>query len=348
MGLERLKKQLIGRGILLNILEVGCGTPFTEEFTKDDGASKYIYSTVSPYSKEAQIEFLGSHGEKSVSKEFVYRAVNQLATFCSKKVNCINVAVSMQVGETKDTHGWISIDNDRIYHFSFGHGMNRSIARMNVSSLIISILNWSLEPGNDVFNTEMSAFIDGVFTDGGFNVNNLQFKPLFMPPNHAPFMIVDGKWRRATEVLRVYDRLNIVKGSFNPFHEGHKQLTQLMPGNTILSMTTASTVQGKPSITLIDAVERIKGLPIPTMIDSDCVYYSDLFKKLKILVDSLPDLTFSMGIDVFIKYKLIPGIKINVISRNMTVDEVTFIQANDPNLSSTKLRKNEINTPINQ
>lgn len=338
--INQIKQLLTDQGLMLNLVEMGCGCPVSEDFMKDDGASNYIYGSYSPYHKQAQYEFVGhSLDYRSVSGEFV-EAVSKKLT---NETAIINIVISMQVGKSKDNHGWICIDGNHFYHFTFGYGIGRGIARERIKGLVYDIIYTHY---GDALATRKPIY--GKYVDGYFKVLDRfgldKFEPDGMFDNHAPFAIIDGVWTRLTEAFRNAKDINIVKGSFNPFHDAHKELLGHIGNKRFLSITTKSTVEGKNSIGLKEAITRIKRAGYNGIIDSSCTYYQELVSMLSEFVD-LRDikLHFSMGVDTFARYVPIDGTFTHVFARNIEVDNITFHESKYPDLSSTKLRTNENN-----
>jgi hypothetical protein len=337
-----LRKLLKGQDLLLNLLEVGCGSPISEAFMWQDGASNYIYGSASPYHKRAQQAFLGKQVDyRSVSAQFAYDACRVLiGESYNSGPKLINIAISMQVGYDKDNHGWICIQGCHLYHFSFGYNIGRTTSRDLIQRLVSDLIfyHYGEAPKSALENTR---FIDGVFDcEHGVNLSN--FNPKLMPERHAPFAIIDNKWMRLTEALRDWKIVNIVKGSFNPYHEAHQELMERFPGQSMLSITTKPTVEGKATITTAEAVKRVRACGQDAIIDSEWVYYSDLVSGLNEAIDlDSTELHFSMGVDTFARFTPIPGIQNHVFARNIDIEGTSFYVSKHPDVSSTKIRKNE-------
>lgn len=347
--MKELKSLLKVSGLKLNIIEIGCGCPISESFTKWDGASNYIYATYSPYNKEAQYEFMEAQFDyRSVSAQFVIDACAKLEIMrgLSPQENTIDIAVSMQAGNDKDNHGWICIDQEFLYHFTLGWDIGRQLARTRIVELVTQLIFLHYGDATEL-SPRIASFVDGRFLHPGTapseNVVRANFAASLMPKDHAPFAIVNGLWTRLTEAFRVIPgRVNIVKGSFNPFHEAHAELMDHSPYASFLSITTKETVEGKESINVATAVDRIKASGRDGIIDSNWVYYKNMVEGLHGLVDmDNIHLSFSMGIDVFAKYEPINGVSTHVFARNMKTDTIEFHTSKFPDLSSTKIRENE-------
>jgi len=129
-------------------IEIGCGMPLSQRLLEIEGASKTVYSALSPYNKQAQTELFGESDNRSVSFEFVKNIINNTKT--PENVNTIFVS-SFQLGIDICNHGWIGLkhkDITKYYHITIPHYMMKTYGRKYVIETIGDISLAILYNGN--------------------------------------------------------------------------------------------------------------------------------------------------------------------------------------------------------
>lgn len=222
-------------GLKWRICETGAGCPVASAILSTSGASAIIYDTHVPYGNDSQEDAGYTDGSfRSVSMEFCANVIARK----SANVNANAVYVSsFQVGEDKCTHGWIGISHrdfahhgtavTKYYHITLGVGIPRSAAIRRIGDIGIVLIARALgqavaEPieidnvidhnGNTVWDELLESSNDfavvlenyGIVNDKGDMVPSMRANRL--------------------EKLRGRKDLIIMPGSFNPIHDGHKEM----------------------------------------------------------------------------------------------------------------------------
>ena len=94
------------------IAEAGCGVPVASILLAVEGASYTIYSTFSPYSRDAQTEMFGQSDARAVSLPSVRKDISRLVEVYGNRVNFVYYSSFQLTGakeDTKTTHGWIGV-----------------------------------------------------------------------------------------------------------------------------------------------------------------------------------------------------------------------------------------------
>lgn len=349
--MEELLSKLTKDGLTLSIAEVGCGLPVAHSLMMLDGASNVMKLAVSPYSKDVQ-DSINRKSEYDVTRSVSTTSVLSLLSYLMDEVeSCIYVAYSMQVGVDKCTHGYIGIcgpktDKIVIYHFTLGYGVNKSTAEPIIKSMVEKIIY------RGIYQEKINyiSVFDGTWTYHG---ENLVFDPSLLPVNFTTFAIVDGEWKRYTEVLRDTsgDEVGFIKGSFNPLHNGHRQMADkaIELGITPIFSLTTRTIEDK-IVSVGELVSRANEISKKAIciIDSSNVLMRDLIRDFHNHRD--PDIplypSLFMGVDVFSKFDINDvdsDVDVHVFFREARFKNVVFHQSEFPTLSSTKIREsNEI------
>lgn len=333
-------------GITLTISELGCGLPIAHNLMKLDGASKVVMTAVSFYSKEAQQKQTNLPEDvRSVSKEAVH---NTLMYLLDTNPNSLAFAYSLQAGFNKTTHGFIGIGSKdegvltNIYHFTLPGDWTKVGAGDYVEQIFIQLIN--------IYLGEQSAIecyresIDGAWYGTGHNgYNMLFFKPSMLPEKFGTFGIKDGKWIRLTELIRACgDNICLIKGTFNPLHDGHRYLREIafQYSSTPFLCTTTYSFDGKTA-SVQELVERATTNGT-TIIDSNNIKMIDLINDILVVTRTSKPIHLFMGIDVFTKFDLhdINGkdVHVHVLFRECTTNNVTFYNSDYATLSSTQIR----------
>lgn len=339
--MRELLELLTTAGKTFCITELGCGMPIAHGFMGLSGSSKVLKYANCPYSKEVQEIMIPNILHRSVSVERVGFLLNALENYDAS----FDIVYSLQAGDDKECHGFIGIkcaneSGPVAYHFTLGYGMSKVEAGARMISLFIGIVK------RHVLAIDFRlGQIDGAFV---LNGKNWDFYPELLPTNHRSFVITNGgEWMRTTEFLRGATHLGIIKGSFNPYHEGHEQLVeeafrqQFVP---VLSLT-GETVEGKKA-SATELVGRAKTTQRNCIIDSDNTRFMDLIMVLRNIYRYEGQIGIFAGIDVYHRMEealfTLSHVQFYIYHREMCVDNVLFLTSQFPTTSSTKIRANAV------
>lgn len=341
--MRELLELLTAAGKTFCITELGCGMPIAHGFMGLSGSSKVLKYANCPYSKEVQEIMIPNILHRSVSVERVGFLLKALENYDAD----FDIVYSLQAGEDKECHGFIAINSEGMvegavaYHFTFGYNISKVEAGARMIGLFIAIVKRHVLKIN--FNMGQ---IDGAFIQHG---RDWDFYPELLPLNHRSFVITNGgKWMRTTVFLRDLGHLGIIKGSFNPYHEGHEQLVeeafrqQYVP---VLSLT-GETVEGKKA-SATELVGRAKTTQRNCIIDSDNTKFMDLIMVLRNIYRFEGQIGIFAGIDVYHRMEEalfeLPHVQFYIYHREMNVDNVLFLTSQFPTTSSTKIRASAAN-----
>jgi len=210
------------------ICETGAGCPVASALLGTFGASAVIYDTHVPYGKDSQDDAGYMNGvSRSVSMEFCANVIAR------KSANTNSDAIfvsSFQVGEDVCTHGWIGISlrgNTTYYHITLKPGIPRGAAIRRIGDIGIILMCKAL--GETVVEP---LEVDNVLDNDG----NTIWKELLDSSNNFAVVlenygivnekgdIVPSMRANRLEKLRGTNSLIIMPGSFNPVHDGHKEM----------------------------------------------------------------------------------------------------------------------------
>jgi len=346
-----LLTKLIKAKKTFSIIELGCGIPVAHSIMQHTGSSKVITMASCPYNKQYQADLLGLdilEMSRSVSKEVVEGLLNTLRS--SSKGESFHVAYSIQAGSSaKVCHGYVGICTDifgAIFHVTLGRDMNKSIAGRCMESIVEDLIEYHILCGSmsTVGADGSTSFIDGAWSNHNMNTESFLFDATLLPMNFGTFCWSSGQWCRLVDVFRQLEGgLCLIKGSFNPMHDGHKQLVTAAKEFTnipLMSMTT-KTIDNKVTVPmyLIERTEKMIGYTC--VIDSHNILMKDLIADLSKWDNSSRNIHLFMGIDVFVKFNtndVNEDVKIHVYHRQCNIGNVSFNDSKFSTLSSTQIR----------
>jgi hypothetical protein len=328
-------------------VEMGAGVPVANELFKVPGASSTIHKTLSPYSKQAQLE-LGQHADtRSISLSSTSSILSKfmLEEFSNKsKVNFILVS-SFQIGKDIINHGWISVYyNNKLYyyHLTLPEYTSRTQAIQIIGESQIKLIY------NLVFKQNLPIIGLDICLD---NYNQL----LHAGNDSIVVFNPDNKPERLETSFRdVGNKMILFKGSFNPLHEAHLEMMEIVsnkykntPKAFCITLSNYEDYKNK-LLTNENLLNRIKSI-------NNLGYYvilmnTPLFKdSIKKLNDRLGiKIILPMGYDTYVRCNIkdFEGLnyKLHVFDRDKSLhdkhiddEHIEFIQY-DNSISSTKLR----------
>lgn len=267
------------------IVEAGCGSCIVNNLYQVEGATKTLFYSIQPYAKEFQNYNynLGRAIERSVSKEFIYSVLTQeieKSFGITKKTNFALVAsFQIQSGlENNLTHGWLglicidakgNIKSADLYHLSIpqaNHRQGRIEYFNEISKVAINLLYSKV----NLLYTFSSQYIDNVF---GYNHASLLAEDIKNKSTLLNILKNIGKEEenflvftpsgiiRFEDFCRDKEGIILMKGSFNPIHEGHvdclEHTQKQFPSYNSAFFISISRFD-KPDIEIMALLEKIK------------------------------------------------------------------------------------------
>ena len=294
------------------IVEAGCGACITSELMSEAGASKTIYYSIIPYSKEYAEERYGNNYTRSVSVEFIKSCIDKESeAFKNPKVNFI-LAASWQLNdndENKYVHGWIGIGlrNNvfHAFHFSF---LRKEIKKLNREQILkrigyqaIFVLNTLLKFNNSI------DLINSCILDQAYLLEDnkliIDYEILLNTQKNAiidyPLVFNKNYSMRFEDLMRLNNQFIIQKGSFNPLHHKHTELMEksleIYP-NAFSTFLISSKRYDKPDIEITELIDRIKEITNRnySLIIMKSIYFYETFEIIKNLIFNDSDKKFKV------------------------------------------------------
>lgn len=201
-------------------VEMGCGVALSNALMEVSGATKTVYVTEAPYSREYQHENYHNEGMRAVSKESVDAVLEGWRDKINEaRVNTIYVA-SFQLGENGSTHGWIGLlykGTKKFYHVSIHAKMTRKEYLGTIADIGVKIVRSKNE------QLPADARIDIVEGESAENM----FDMIARSKGEQFLCIRDGQFVRMEDLFRDKPEVLIYKGSFNPPHIAHEEIARL-------------------------------------------------------------------------------------------------------------------------
>lgn len=232
-------KQLHDSNFYGVVVEAGCGVPLANLLFNVEGASKTIYSTFSPYSKDAQIKLFGDIKNRAVSLNNVENVLCSLVKQ-HPDINFVYYSSFQLTSATEDnktTHGWIGVAkkvNGKwitcIVHLSYHlHGKTRK----DIISLI----------GDESFLFLYNFLFDNSLTTDVSNIDNV-YKGFISSDTVVRLKRLDTDTKellqyismntyvcitpddivRVENIFRTKEEISLYKGSFRPITNAHIEL----------------------------------------------------------------------------------------------------------------------------
>lgn len=304
-------KQIHESDTKLNLIEIGAGCPVASKLFEIEGASNTVLCSSSPYSKEAQSKFL-SNNHRSVSFETVKDIIN----FNSENIKHSIFATSFQLTSQGCSHGWIGFkhrNTEKYYHITIPSRFTRIKAIEEIGNLGIQIIRYKNKYNENIISELQFDIIND--ENGNYIIDDLinAKQPEILCFSH-------GKCVRKEEILRGVNSISILKGSFNPWHDGHEQLcTKLSPTDDDTIIAISIDTFGKNKILPSELHERLTNL---------------LKLKKRILVFTKP--LFTDNISTLRKYN--PNLIIKFVVGMDTLNRIatSVFHQNEPNFKSVK------------
>jgi hypothetical protein len=187
-----------------------------------------------PYNKANQVKFLQSDFQRSVSIEWMLLAFN--------RVNgpCLITQYQTQSSDSRLlTHGYIGVrgkNGSRIYHQSiydsrYNWDIEHQSDEMDKRISILELIGDTSLNIMESFSVEKKLLsnlsIDAVYDEKGNFLLDETLEILGGCDEKDMMFVYDGKWSRMEDLARGQSGLIILRGSFNPIHDGHLQMMKL-------------------------------------------------------------------------------------------------------------------------
>ena len=270
-----IPQQIHESDIFGTIIEIGAGNPVSYQLFEVAGASKTVFTALSPYNKKVQSELFFEGKEKdmprSVSKEFVDHVINQACSSCNfhpdenPDENMMFVS-SFQVGDDICNHGWIGYkykDTYRLYHLTLPNWL-RSQTIYELGKVGLEII---MNRNEDMAIPYCDILIEGATDDNPEQelpiqtIANLSSRKFYNDYDIGEQILTfhrNGSMCRLETILRegsdvVPPTIPIYKGSFNPPHSVHMSIAESVSGRFhhrvvfMISLDTYSKAKVDPS-----------------------------------------------------------------------------------------------------
>lgn len=227
-----------------SIIETGAGCQLASMLYRYPNASKTIFMSEQPYSREYQYHRYFTGEERAVSCDRVQKMLDRhWSEYYESKTDAVEgynfcIASSVQTSHKgdKSSHGWVGVRYvssegviTRYYHFTSPrtHQTTREENIESYGHIVLEILHASmqhrdpeqcpidmvLDDRKELMMTESIRAIGGVQDEGP------------MGPQHSILLLdPEGRAQRVEYLDRNYDKLCIYKGSFNPPTKAHVDL----------------------------------------------------------------------------------------------------------------------------
>ena len=268
------------------VIEMGCGCPIANSLLSIEGAAGTVYKCEQPYSKETQkLEY--DLEDKSVSIDAVERILQYEHQFQNPKYN-FTLVLSFQMAvwnSEKITHGWIGFMRKEeghlkttFYHITIPIRFQRNQIINQISDIGIELLY-----SYSVNKNPILEFVDQV-VESLERKNNFKetFRLFNVSESENYLCFSNNKFFRFEELFRKYKGLVLFKGSFNPFHEGHKEILDITskeyPDYAPCCLVSTKRYD-KPDLSeeeLIEKIEKINSLGYYVVVCKDALFFNNM------------------------------------------------------------------------
>ena len=257
---------------LIKFIEVGAGTPISNEFFKYPNASKTVFDVHSPYNN-ARSFYNIPEDIRMVSNNALLRIVWSLGKHSDCKYVVMN---TFQIPSNNKVipHGWIGIlsaDKFITYHITLPNNLTREECISEIGRIGVNLIH--SEIFDIPFESYQNLFIDNCYVFNGteFTYGHHYDSVLSQTCEESILIVKDGQFVRFEEEYRDVGPILVFKGSFNPIHDGHLEICN----------RTIQNYGGKP-LFLISTKTYQKG-----MVD---------LENLKVRVKKINDCGYNVGI----------------------------------------------------
>jgi nicotinic acid mononucleotide adenylyltransferase/nicotinamide mononucleotide (NMN) deamidase PncC len=272
--------------IKLYYAATGGGYTFISDFMSQSGASKTIIGTEIPYSTEALEYFCGVSIQKYCSAKTATLMAEAAFTKGIKfggDINTVGIGVTCA----------LTTQNERENR---EHKVYISIHTIDFTCDASWVFTEDAAH-RDVQDHLISVFVRKVLHD--IALGNVLDKK-YLPETVVQDYVIEHYDRLKTTESIFGDNIVIYPGSWNPYHDGHKAITDLAEKitNTKLWYELAVDNADKGSITKGEIVRRIKALPRPCIVTEAPTF----IEKARLLTKPGRKITFVVGADTWERF----------------------------------------------
>lgn len=363
---------------MLRILETGAGVGIANEMFNYEGASKFIYSTESYYSKHGFDNKFGANSARSVSAEHLQSILNSdevIEDFDNEFYNCL-IATTFQIGKDISNHGWLMIHTDsktKYYHISLTDFFDRGRMIYKLAEICINLIHNQLIGENIEIDHEFNG-IDIVLDENLKPCKEETLKFLDKSSEDTAILFrVDGVLDRIESIIRDTDNLILYKGSFNPVTNSHLEMVQKAEEQydnykTAFCISLNIFEKGEQEIeNLLKRINYINALGYPVIVNKkgffkdlnrvirkkynkNLIYVAGCDTMNRLVLDFINHPTDKFSLTIFendFLYKKHKNIEFLIFNRDQTdwhpyvekIPNIKYIKHEKTEISSTQVRK---------
>lgn len=290
--------------------ETGCAGGTANALMGEPGSSKTVDFAIQPYNKNREVERYGipdpNQGKipswgRSVSLHYINRVLDVEIDNTNEDDNFV-FASSWQLDGI--CHGWIGLyikeTNTRHFlHYTIHAKYDRKWMLDHIAKIGVELLHSvTIDPTLESFKKSSSILCPAVL-DMAYYLNknkecwggelidyNLVIGSLEACEQDYPIVFEKGNMIRLEDLARRSSKQVIVKGSFNPMHQAHKDMadmTKAMEPGSFASLLISTARYDKPHIGTDELVDRIKfinehGYPLIVVKE---IYFYNTFRLMQ-------------------------------------------------------------------
>lgn len=322
LDINQLIKEIHESDAYGTILETGCGTAVSSKLLEVEGASKTVHDIYIPYSFDITKQYLQNDKQRAVSLDTVKDLTYAVKTgdlteyYNNTRTNLIYVS-SFQIGNDGITHGYINIsynnnksfnNNNNLYHITLPNNLTRKEYIDKIGDIGIKLIH------KIIFNKDYEFYGENyidisydyelyVSYDNDNTLSALQaHKNANINNEHFIYINKNGHIVRPEDELRKHEDICLIRGSFNPIHNGHMMMSKYnKEKHNIFVLTLNAVDKGNVDITDIKLrVSIINELGYDVIVCTK-PYYVDLHKEIIRRNPHLKTITYPMGVDTMIR-----------------------------------------------
>jgi nicotinate-nucleotide adenylyltransferase len=284
-------QELYQRDIKIRVIEAGASVPISYKLLSEPGASKIIYSTESPYSKDS---FNSRFGDvlRAVSYERVSSVINHdnITTDILNNVYNVIVVSSFQIGDDISQHGWIGIrykDTTKYFHLVLDH-LSRKECFDHIANTVLQLLYFELDV-NKLRENRINIVYDNIEETLICLSKNVTLH------DDISAVFTSNSIESVETYLREQENINIYKGSFNPVTLSHISIAN--QSECLFNICINTYEKGSQNIeSMKHRIIMLTDLGYSVMVSTKPLFI-DSYKYLSYYTDK--DINYILGADTF-------------------------------------------------